>query len=270
MNLCLRFQLFAFLHTKDLFYLITSHPWTKYCVHKWWICAHVSSHILLDARGDILVYGMGETPVVEIAEKLHAGVPASELNHIRGTVVVRGSIDFLQDSVQIPSYRGNKKRQRQIQWSLPHHLRPAEPLHRKTAGAGARWPLCHPFSPRPCPWRQKREHHLWAALRTGLAPGVCGAGRRAGTWNRALFPGVAPGVLRRVQLLLAHPSPGTDGAEQEQGITGAGGPAAFRAGWLQGNDYRHRRPDCRYAASCSRWQDKGACEKKSCLTPVRL
>jgi len=24
-----------------------------------------------------------------------------------------------------------------------------------------------------------------------------------------------------------------------------------------------------YAASCSRWQDKGACEKKSCLTPAR-
>ena len=64
----------------------------------------VRRSILLDARGDILVYGMGETPVVEIAEKLHAGVPASELNHIRGTVVVRGSIDFLQDSVQIPSY----------------------------------------------------------------------------------------------------------------------------------------------------------------------
>ena len=50
MNLCLRFQLFAFLHTKDLFYLITSHPWTKYCVHKWWICAHVSSYLLFCTR----------------------------------------------------------------------------------------------------------------------------------------------------------------------------------------------------------------------------
>ena len=50
MNLCSRFQLFAFLHTKDLFYLITSHPWTKYCVHKWWICAHVSSYLLFCTR----------------------------------------------------------------------------------------------------------------------------------------------------------------------------------------------------------------------------
>ena len=74
----------------------------------------VRRSILLDARGDILVYGMGETPVVEIAEKLHAGMTAGELNHIRGTVVVRSSIDFLPGCVPVPSYRRGTKGCREI------------------------------------------------------------------------------------------------------------------------------------------------------------
>ncbi|MCX5894277.1 MAG: YgiQ family radical SAM protein [Proteobacteria bacterium] len=63
----------------------------------------VRRSILLDARGDILIYGMGETPITEIACNLHEGSDIRSLNNIRGTVVVRKSCDFLKDSVLIPS-----------------------------------------------------------------------------------------------------------------------------------------------------------------------
>jgi len=42
--------------------------------------------ILLDAKADILVYGMGERPLAEIAERLRGGAPASEITGIPGTV----------------------------------------------------------------------------------------------------------------------------------------------------------------------------------------
>ena len=97
----------------------------------------VRRSILLDARGDILVYGMGETPVVEIAEKLNAGVPAGELNHIRGTVVVRGSIDFLQDWVQIPSYEEVKNDTGKFNEAFRITCGQQNPFTAKAAGAKA-------------------------------------------------------------------------------------------------------------------------------------
>ena len=42
--------------------------------------------ILLDAKADILVYGMGERPLAEIAERLRGGAPASGITGIPGTV----------------------------------------------------------------------------------------------------------------------------------------------------------------------------------------
>jgi len=42
--------------------------------------------ILLDAKADLLVYGMGERQITEIADRLAAGEPVSELHDIRGTV----------------------------------------------------------------------------------------------------------------------------------------------------------------------------------------
>ncbi len=41
--------------------------------------------ILLDAKADLLVFGMGERPVWEIAERLQRGEPVSALRDIRGT-----------------------------------------------------------------------------------------------------------------------------------------------------------------------------------------
>ena len=69
----------------------------------------VRRSILMDARGDILVYGMGETQVLEIARKLNDGARIESLDNIRGTVVIRKDASFLPDSFTIPSYEEVKE-----------------------------------------------------------------------------------------------------------------------------------------------------------------
>ncbi len=70
----------------------------------------VRRSVLLDSRADILVYGMGERQVLEIARRAEAGEPIAELNDIRGTVKVvdQKDLEALAGSkrplVEIPSY----------------------------------------------------------------------------------------------------------------------------------------------------------------------
>lgn len=47
----------------------------------------VRRSILLDSKADILVYGMGEGPLLEIARRLGSGEPIREIQNIRGTCV---------------------------------------------------------------------------------------------------------------------------------------------------------------------------------------
>ena len=46
----------------------------------------VRRSILLDAKADLLIYGMGERAVVDIAEALDSGIEAKDISWIRGTV----------------------------------------------------------------------------------------------------------------------------------------------------------------------------------------
>ncbi|MBN2222173.1 MAG: YgiQ family radical SAM protein, partial [Vallitaleaceae bacterium] len=42
--------------------------------------------ILLDANADLLVYGMGEKAIIEIADALQNGIPVSEITYVKGTL----------------------------------------------------------------------------------------------------------------------------------------------------------------------------------------
>jgi len=50
--------------------------------------------ILLDSKADILVYGMGEKPIIEIAKRLNDGELVNEIDCVRGTVVVKSITGF--------------------------------------------------------------------------------------------------------------------------------------------------------------------------------
>jgi uncharacterized radical SAM protein YgiQ len=69
----------------------------------------VRRSILVDSRADILVYGMGEKPILEIAAKLAQGIEISQIRDVRGTAVLKAvSPEILQNSGQnqvlIPSF----------------------------------------------------------------------------------------------------------------------------------------------------------------------
>ena len=66
----------------------------------------VRKPIILDAKADLLVYGMGERQTVEIVKRLDAGQTIKELTDIPGTVHVlnKKSYEQLPDTLQIPSF----------------------------------------------------------------------------------------------------------------------------------------------------------------------
>ena len=65
----------------------------------------VRKSILVDANADILMYGMGENSVVEIAEALDAGIEAQYLTYLDGTVFKTRDLSVVPEGyVLLPSY----------------------------------------------------------------------------------------------------------------------------------------------------------------------
>lgn len=73
----------------------------------------VRRSVLIDSRADILIYGMGEKQIVEIADRLNAGTPVKKIRNIRGTCIcVKTADDVPKNAVFIPPFeecRENKK-----------------------------------------------------------------------------------------------------------------------------------------------------------------
>lgn len=73
----------------------------------------VRRSILLDSRADILIYGMGERAVIEIAEALDSGIEAKDIGWIAGTCVKGKLSDADDETVILPPFeeiQQNKKR----------------------------------------------------------------------------------------------------------------------------------------------------------------
>jgi len=72
----------------------------------------VRHSILFDSGADLLIYGMGEKPVLAIAENLKNGLPIEYINHIPGTCFIKDSLDELFDFIELPSYTEVSKNKR--------------------------------------------------------------------------------------------------------------------------------------------------------------
>lgn len=59
--------------------------------------------ILLDSRADILMYGMGEKHIVEIADCLNNGMNVKDITHVSGTCYLSSDND-IENSIEIPSF----------------------------------------------------------------------------------------------------------------------------------------------------------------------
>ncbi|MDR1958260.1 MAG: YgiQ family radical SAM protein [Planctomycetaceae bacterium] len=68
----------------------------------------VKRSILMDSKADILFYGMGEAPLLEVLRRLAEGEPVQQIRDVRGTVYRLGASEDLpeedEQTVHLPSY----------------------------------------------------------------------------------------------------------------------------------------------------------------------
>ena len=64
----------------------------------------VRRSLLIDAKADLLIYGMGEKPVVEMANLFKYGMSIDKMTTLRGTVYAAKEISGLNDFVEVPSF----------------------------------------------------------------------------------------------------------------------------------------------------------------------
>ena len=60
--------------------------------------------ILLDSGADLLIYGMGERSIVEIAEALRSGIPVRDITFIRGTVYKTNVDPVGEEAIHLPAF----------------------------------------------------------------------------------------------------------------------------------------------------------------------
>ena len=108
----------------------------------------VRRSIILDAKADLLVFGMGERAILEVARRLQAGETVSDLRDLRGAVYRLGASETppAEETIQLPSFEqvSNDKRAfadmtRQIHIETnPHNARRLVQAH------GREWVVVNP------------------------------------------------------------------------------------------------------------------------------
>ncbi len=63
----------------------------------------VRRSVLLDSRADLLIYGMGEKQIVQIADALEKGIPVKKIRHINGTCFVADK-EYAQEGILLDSF----------------------------------------------------------------------------------------------------------------------------------------------------------------------
>ncbi|HUT29087.1 MAG TPA: YgiQ family radical SAM protein [Sedimentisphaerales bacterium] len=127
----------------------------KRLVHYDYIEDHLKRSVLIDAKADLLVHGMGEHAILEIARRLDSGESIRDLTNIRGTAYpVFGAVKPPAGAVELPSLEQQRENpdlvmeaQKKYQQQLSHEgkavvqqhdpglivvMPPAEPLDEKT------------------------------------------------------------------------------------------------------------------------------------------
>ena len=230
----------------------------------------VRRSILLDAKGDLLVYGMGETPVLEIARRLRDGEDVKRLDNIRGTAILRNNIQGFEDAVRLPSYeevRGNRDKFNEA-FKLaygegdPVRGRPVVQKHgeRYIIQLPPSLPLTTPELDHVYSLPFSREWHPVYEKKGGVpgfetvrfsitshrgCSGECSFCSLFAHQGRIVQSRSPKSILEEVRLLA--------GRKDFKGtITDIGGPTANL-----------------YGATCEQWDHSGACRSKQCMMPSK-
>ena len=117
--------------------------------------------ILLDSQADLLIYGMGERAVIEIANALNDGMDAQDITYIDGTVYKTREPDTSVPSIMLPAFPDMQKNPRVYAESFSVQYRNTDPFCAKR--------LIEPYSghefvvqnPPQKPLSQKEMDHVY-------------------------------------------------------------------------------------------------------------
>ena len=230
----------------------------------------VRKSILLDSKADILVYGMGEKQIVEIAGRLKSGEDVKTFNDIRGTVIARSEIDAIGGHILIPSFDQVSKDKDRFNEAFKTIYMEADPRRGQTIVQphGDRFvvqlppalPLTKDELDRIYLLDYARDPHPGYAKSGGIPGfetvrfsiishrGCCGACNFCSLYlhqGRIVQSRSPESILKEARILSERPDfKGT--------ITDIGGPTANM-----------------FLADCSEWDKAGACKGKQCLMPAK-
>lgn len=92
----------------------------------------VRRSVLLDSQADILMYGMGEHQIIELADSLNSGIPISEITYVRGTVYKAKNLDNIyEDYIELPSYKESSSDKKKYAQSFLLQYKNTDPITAK-------------------------------------------------------------------------------------------------------------------------------------------
>ena len=228
----------------------------------------VRRSLLLDAKADLLVYGMGEGQILEAARRLSENPDPSVLQGIRGTVSVTSGLQDIHNILELPSFEEVEKDTKAFNRAfalISQHMNPFEgkTLIQKHAGR-----FVVQNSP-PFPPSQKlldsyydlpfvREPHPSYAASGGIkgfetvrfsliahrgCAGECSFCSLSLHQGRMIQSRSEASILKEATLL-------TQNKNFKGTLTDVGGPTSNL-----------------YASVCPLWEQQGPCAKRKCLVP---
>ncbi len=87
--------------------------------------------ILLDSQADILMYGMGEKSIAELADALNSGMEAKDITYIDGTVFKTDALDESLPTIVLPSFEELKTNKRKYAESFKIQYTNCDPFTAK-------------------------------------------------------------------------------------------------------------------------------------------
>jgi len=226
--------------------------------------------ILLDSQADLLMYGMGERSVVQVADALAGGLDIKDITFVDGTVYRAQSLDQVYDCLMLPSYGALLSDRKRYAESFYTQYCNTDPFSAKRLaepyGEGCfivqnppQKPLSTDEMDRVYALSYQRDAHPSYEAMGGVA--AIGEVRFSLTSNRGCFGGCSFCALTfhqgRIVQVRSHDSIAAEAERmtREKDFKGyihdVGGPTA---------NFRH--------PSCQKQLEKGVCPQRQCLFPT--
>ena len=168
--------------------------------------------VLLDSQADLLIYGMGERAIVEIADALNDGLDIHDITYIDGTVFKVKAPDENLSYLALPSYPELVKSKTK---TMPRAsiCSTRTPTRSRPSGCWSRTPTTNSSS--RIRRRSRFPSRRWTRSTTcptaaDVSPELRSAGRRARDRRDSVQPDLLPRLLRRLQFLRADVPSGQD------------------------------------------------------------